>query len=93
MRLKIKIKKKHINYFKENWGAPFIISFMVLLVVCAGLLASGNDGLANEIAIYAYYSLVIGVVLQLVSFIREERRRPKGHAGTPEQFGGHDGPG
>jgi hypothetical protein len=68
------------QYLKENWGAPFIIAFMIMLMICACLLASGNDTLANEIAVYAYYSLVIGVVLQLVTFIREECGRPKQHA-------------
>jgi hypothetical protein len=50
---------------------------MLMLTICACLLASGNEALANEVAVYAYYSLVIGVVLQLVTFIREEGRRPK----------------
>ena len=69
------------QYLKENWGAPFIVAFMAILVACACLLASGNEGLANELAVYAYYSLVIGVVLQLASFIREERRRRGPHVG------------
>jgi|GEM_PF-6227396 len=49
-----------------------MIAFMMMLVMCAGLLALGNELLANEIAIYAYFSLVIGVVLQLIAFIKEE---------------------
>jgi len=55
-------------YFRENWGAPFVIGFMVLLIVAASSLAIGLDFLANEVAIYAYYALVAGVVLQLVCF-------------------------
>lgn len=58
------------RYFRENLGAPFIIVFQGLLLVCAGLLVQGNAGLANELAVYAYYLLVVGVVLQLVSFVR-----------------------
>jgi hypothetical protein len=69
------------QYLKENWGAPFIVAFMAILVACACLLASGNEGLANELAVYAYYSLVIGVALQLASFIREERRKRGPHVG------------
>jgi len=58
------------RYFRENLGAPFIIMFQVLLLVCAGLLVVGNAELANGVATGAYFSLVIGVVLQLISFLR-----------------------
>ena len=43
---------------------------MVLLIVAASSLAIGFDFLANEVAIYAYYALVAGVVLQLVCFLK-----------------------
>jgi len=58
------------RYFRENLGAPFVIGFQVLLVVAAGLLAVGNSAWASEVAVYAYYLLVVGVVLQLFSFVR-----------------------
>lgn len=58
------------RYFRENLGAPFIIVFQGLLLVCAGLLIVGNAELANGVATGAYFSLVIGVVLQLISFLR-----------------------
>jgi len=71
---KNKLRRRIENYLKENWGAPFIIVFMILLIIAAGYLAIGNEGFANDIAVYAYYSLVIGVVLQLASYIKYERR-------------------
>jgi len=61
------------RYFRENLGAPFIIGFQVFLLVTAGLLAVENAVLASEVALYAYYLLVIGVVLQLFSFLRREK--------------------
>jgi hypothetical protein len=70
MKLKIKIKASTATYFRENLGAPFIIGFMALLIICAGLLTQGNSSLANDAAVYAYYLLVIGVVLQLASFLK-----------------------
>jgi hypothetical protein len=63
------------RYFRENWGAPFILGFMLLLMVAAVSLVVGLDFLANEVAVYAYYLLVAGVVLQLVSFIRSREER------------------
>ena len=61
-----------VRYLRQNFGAPFVIVFQLLLLVCAALLIRGYSTLADEVAIYAYYSLVIGVVLQLVSFLRHE---------------------
>lgn len=62
------------EYFRENWGAPFILGFMILLMVAASSLAIGLDFLANEVAIYAYYALVAGVILQLVCFLKYGER-------------------
>ena len=59
-----------MRYFRQNIGAPFVILFQILLLSCAALLIWGYSNLANEVAIYAYYSLVVGVVLQLISFLR-----------------------
>jgi hypothetical protein len=61
-------------YLKDNHGASFVIGFQILLLVCAGLLILGNSVLANELAVIAYFSLVIGVVLQLVSSLRHGER-------------------
>ena len=62
------------GYVKENWGAPFIVGFMLLLVVAAASLSMSLAVLANEVAIYAYYALVAGVVLQLVCFLKYKKR-------------------
>ena len=58
------------NYFRFNWGAPFIIVFMALLVAAAGFLSLGFEVLANDVAVYAYYFLVLGVILQLVCYFK-----------------------
>jgi hypothetical protein len=71
------MKQRTKNYFKENWGAPFIIAFMILLIIAAIYLSIGNEAYANEIAIYAYYALVIGVLLQLASYIKYARKEEK----------------
>jgi hypothetical protein len=58
------------GYLRENWGAPFIIAFMVMLLAAAGYLCYGLESIANDIAVYAYYSLVVGVVLQLICYLK-----------------------
>ncbi|HGJ66018.1 TPA: hypothetical protein ENS27_11615 [bacterium] len=64
------IMAKIRSYIKENWGAPFIIAFMTLLLSSAVSLSAGSAQLADTIAIYAFYALVIGVVLQLACFLK-----------------------
>ncbi len=61
------------GYLWENWGAPFVVGFMLLLLTCAGLLVGGRSALADMVAVYAYYLLVAGVVLQLFSFMRHRK--------------------
>jgi hypothetical protein len=68
---KFKIK---IKYFKENWGSPFIFAFITMLMAAAGYLAVGLEAVANEIAVYAYYSLIIGVVLQFICYLKYGER-------------------
>ena len=62
------------KYFRENWGAPLFIEFILLLMVAAASLSIGLDFLANEVAVYAYYALVAGVVLQFVCFLKYGER-------------------
>jgi hypothetical protein len=61
------------GYVKENWGSPFIVGFVLLLLGAAGLLSVGSD-LADSLAFGAYFTLVAGIFLQLVSFIRYRGR-------------------
>ena len=69
----IRVPSRIKRYFRENWGAPFITGFMIVLLVAAVSVATGSESLANELAIYAYYALV-GVVLQLVCFLKYNKR-------------------
>jgi len=65
-----KIMLKVKGYVRENWGSPFIVGFMLLLVVAAVSLSAGFASLADTVAVYAYYALVAGVFLQLASFLK-----------------------
>lgn len=42
-----------------------------LLVVCAVLLASGSEHYANDVAIWAYYFLVVGVFGLFIEYLRK----------------------
>jgi uncharacterized membrane protein HdeD (DUF308 family) len=57
------------GYVKENWGSPFIVGFMLLLVGVAVSLSEGLSSLADGIAI-CVLRLIVGVILQLVCFVK-----------------------
>jgi hypothetical protein len=67
------------RYFRENRGAPFILSFMLLLLLAAGLMAMGLPWSAEVIGSFAYFSLVVGVVLQLLCLWRTSNERNECH--------------
>ena len=56
------------GYVRENWGAPFVLAFMGLLMVAAALLILGLSWIAEAVGNVAYFSLVAGVVLQFLCF-------------------------
>lgn len=58
------------QYLRTNWGAPFIVAFIVLLISSAALLDTDRSSTANDVAVYAFYALVLGVVLQIASYIK-----------------------
>ena len=82
-KVRLTIKRKYIEYFKTNWGSPFVIAFQALQVSAVGYLAVGAKSVANELADYAYYSLVAGVILQLISYIKCEKHESKMHNNNP----------
>jgi hypothetical protein len=58
------------RYLRENWGAPFVLAFMVLLLASAAELSYGLTDAANNTAVYAFYALVLGVALQVAAYVR-----------------------
>jgi hypothetical protein len=70
-----KIQGSIKKYVKENWSFPFIAGFMVLLFAAAVFLAAGWASLADTTAICAYFSLVAGVLLQLVYFSKNRKEK------------------
>jgi hypothetical protein len=52
------------GHIMKNWGSPFILGFMVFLLLAAtGIITSD----------FAYYSLVVGILLQLICFLKYGR--------------------
>lgn len=62
------------DFCKEKPEAFFVIVFQVSLLASAVLSINGNLSLANTFAAYAYFSLVIAVVLQLILLIMYRKK-------------------
>lgn len=58
------------KYSKEKPSAPFIIGFMVLLMICAFLLIFKAEKAAEQLANIAYFCLVIGVGIEVYRMVR-----------------------
>ncbi len=56
---------------------------MVLLLSAAGLLIANERNEANSFADYAFYSLVIGIVIQVGVVVREERKHSHSNGNRP----------
>lgn len=72
VKVKVRVPLRVLRYFRKKPGSVFIIAFQVLLLAAALFLIRGDHTLANEMAVYGYYSLVVGVVFQLAMLIRGE---------------------
>jgi hypothetical protein len=61
-----------------NWDSRVIASLaLISLSSCPVLLQMKQDKIAEEMAVYAYFFLVMTVVLQIVEYIREGREEKK----------------
>lgn len=58
------------SYFGQNWGAPFVIAFIVLILLIAADLSFSLFSFAEELAVMAFIVLTIGVFLQVVCFVK-----------------------
>ena len=62
---------RFFNYLRHNPGSGFVLAFMFLLTVCIFLLILKQEKIAAGLANWAYLSLVIGLGIKFVRFIRE----------------------
>lgn len=84
IKLNVKVKSKKVTvltlrtaglarYLKETPQFFFITPSILLLMTAAALLSAGNEEQANNIAVYAYYQLVAGVLAALASTVKNTR--------------------
>lgn len=58
-----------------QWDSRVFIGFGLLFLLATPFyLLQRKELMAEEMAVYAYYFLFLGVILQLIEYIREERQ-------------------
>jgi hypothetical protein len=56
-----------------------IIGIAIVILVATGIsLAAGSEPIANDLAIVAFYCLVVGVLLLVIEYAYEERKKARG---------------
>jgi len=55
----------------------FVETAIFLLIACAVILASGYEKYANQVAVWAYYFLVVGVIGLFIDYLREGKNDKK----------------
>ena len=75
--------KRMIFFLRYNWGAAFILAFMLLIVVSAIYLNFGFTQNSNFFAGLGFYSLILGVILQIASYLIFGNKKYEGF-GTPQ---------
>ena len=67
-----------------GWDSRFFIGFaLIFLIFCPFLLAFDKQAIAEKLAVYAYYLLVVGVIMQLIQHFKDEMAA-KSHKGDNE---------
>jgi hypothetical protein len=68
--LQANIERSVAFILRKNCGMPFFLICVVLLLFAAVSLSIGWSTLAGSVSDYAYYFLIIGVILQLARFLK-----------------------
>lgn len=65
-----------LAFFAYGWESRIVAAFaLICLAICPILLSLKKDALAEQMAIYAYYFLVMTVVLQIKEYREELKNR------------------
>ena len=69
-----------------NWDSRVFIGIaLIFLISCPILLAMEKKTVAEEMAVYAYYMLALGVFLQIIQYFKESFASPKLRKGKPRK--------
>lgn len=59
-------------YIQDNPGADFITAFILVLIIVAFIYPFDQD-IANGLTDFAFFSLIAGVILQVLALLRNKK--------------------
>ncbi|MEM5829574.1 MAG: hypothetical protein QW040_02650 [Candidatus Aenigmatarchaeota archaeon] len=62
------------TFFKFDGRIPVAYALLILFLAAIVLAFYKNEVLANQLAIYTYWLLVVGVACLIIEYLREERK-------------------
>lgn len=63
----LSLRSSFLFFLRRNWGFWFVTAFILLEIFSALELGLGTEDLANKLALYGFYLLVMGIMLQITS--------------------------
>jgi hypothetical protein len=76
------MEKRYLNkillalkgFVRLNWGAPFIVLFLLFLIGTGVCSSIGLSSVADALSIFAYYLLIAGIALQFFCLLKYRKR-------------------
>lgn len=65
------------RFFQNKPSAPYILGFMILLLLCPFFIILNYEQIAEQIANIAYFLLVFGVVIELIDQLKKGKLSKK----------------
>ena len=63
---------------RSSWSWILVGMALVLLLTAGGVCTAGDEVIANELGIVAFYLLVLGVFLQIITYIHVQHAKDSG---------------
>lgn len=61
-------------FFQFDGRIPIIYTILMLVLSVISLILNKNESFANQLAIYAYWLLVVGAICLLIEYLRELKK-------------------
>jgi len=62
-----------IYYYFKRYDSRILLGFAISLLIICSFVLNYNEKFANELAIYSYYFLVLGVLGSIIEYLTEDK--------------------
>jgi hypothetical protein len=65
--------EKLVSLFRRDPSTFLILLFQAILVICVGVLIQGSISLAQDLAVFAFLVLALGILIRSILFVRSAK--------------------